>query len=374
MPSAAAAGSALERAVAPLDGMRRAFFAPVRRRPWLLRWAARREPRLALIATAHALVALVIAIFAPVILIVLGPIVLGVPHVASDVRYLVLRRALPSWWRRAVWIGCGALIALRLGEELAPGLLPGGRLGFAELEILAVLCWVVGAAIAGSRARGSWRRMPWVVLPVAGLAALGLAHPIGSRLVFAHLHNLVAIGIWLALFRRRPLAALVPLLVILGGVALLMSGAVFGLTLAHPALLSFAGLHLLAASDWLAPGLPVVLAVGLTATYAYLQSVHYAVWLIYVPQEDVRSEGTLTFRMSMRSLFRDFGGVALAGLVLLALVVAALAIGNPLRARALYLSLATFHGYLEIAMLAFFLTRAGGLPRAGAERPVPAAA
>src|SRR5262249_39265661 len=108
---------------------------------------------------------------------------------------------------------------------------------------------------------------------------------------------------------------------------------------------------------WLAPSLPPRLAAGVAASYVFLQSIHYAVWLGWIPQEDVRAEGTLTFRMSARSLASDFGpiGLALVTLAMLAVIVGALA--NARRARDLYVSLAMFHAYLELAMIGYFAMR-----------------
>lgn len=350
----------LEDVVAPLDRIRRASFALAFRVPALGRLLRRRESRLALIATLHALVALVLAIVAPVVLIVLGPILLGVPHVAGDVRYLVLRRRLPAWWKNGIWVACGLLVALRVVEELHPGgLLAGAAL--ARLEMGGVALWVIAAALSGAFVAGSWRRLPWLLPPLLAFAFVGVTYPEFSRLIYAHVHNIVGIALWLALFRRRITSLLVPLAVIVGGVALLMSGLTLPWTFGQHALLQAFHLHLLAASDWLAPGLPVGLAVGLTCTYAYLQSMHYGVWLLYVPQEDVAGQGSLTFRMSLHSLWRDFGRFGVAAIAVALAVVVGFGIFNPLRARALYLSLAMFHGYLELALLAYFAARAGGV-------------
>src|SRR5262245_43171265 len=95
-----------ERAAKPLDVVRRAMFRFALGVPSLKSFVTSRDRRVALIATAHALVALVLTILMPTVLIVLGPILLGVAHVAADVRYLVLRRKLPAWWKNAIWIGC----------------------------------------------------------------------------------------------------------------------------------------------------------------------------------------------------------------------------------------------------------------------------
>jgi hypothetical protein len=297
------------------------------------------------------------------LLFVLGPVLLGVAHVAADVRYLVLRRRLPSWWKSAVWIGCAVLLGLRIAEELGFK----GTLAM-RIELLSAVAWSLAALAAGAVAAGSSRRA-LIALPLVGAAGLVCwLHPEIVRLVFVHLHNVLAIVLWLALFRSRPRAALVPLVVI-AAATLWLLGAPLGPSEATGGIYTFK-LHLFAASDWLAPGLPPRLAIGLTLAYIFLQSVHYSAWLLLIPQEDVRAQGTLTFKMSARSLLSDFGVAGLAAIGLSALAVLGGALFDVHGTRALYLSLAMFHGYLEVALLAFFWAR--GL-RPASEKLEPAA-
>jgi hypothetical protein len=117
----------------------------------------------------------------------------------------------------------------------------------------------------------------------------------------------------------------------------------------------------LEASDWFAPGLRGDHAIGLTTAFAFLQSVHYAVWLFCVPQDDQRFASTRSFRASARSLVQDLGRGWASVVAVTAAVVVVLAVASAVRTRHLYLSLAMFHGYLELAMLAYFSTRGGPL-------------
>jgi len=126
-----------------------------------------------------------------------------------------------------------------------------------------------------------------------------------------------------------------------------------------------ASLHAFAAADTLAPGVrDTALALGIVASFAFLQSVHYAVWLHAIPQEATRGEGTLTFRMSFRALVADFGWPMLALSTLLILAVPLAGLVAPLRAQATYLSLSAFHAYLELAALALIWVRGGEAGRA----------
>ena len=105
-------GIILERSVAPLDRARRSWFRFLERRAWTSALLADREKRLAFLVSSHAVLAAWLAVHFPVHLFLLGPVVLGVPHVAADVRYLVLRQNLPAWWRRALWTMVLAFAAL----------------------------------------------------------------------------------------------------------------------------------------------------------------------------------------------------------------------------------------------------------------------
>src|SRR5687768_7270451 len=76
-----------------LDGVR----APVLRvafahSPRLRRAARSRSYRLELIALVGVTGALLGVVLAPALLFVWGPLVLGIPHLVADVRYLVVRR------------------------------------------------------------------------------------------------------------------------------------------------------------------------------------------------------------------------------------------------------------------------------------------
>ena len=104
---------------------------------------------------------------------------------------------------------------------------------------------------------------------------------------------------------------------------------------------------------------------AIVSSFAFLQSMHYAVWLHAVPQEETRGNATLTFRMSARALRGELGAWGLAGAAVLCVGVPAAALyGSALSAKNLYLSLSSFHAYLELAAgAAFFVS--GVKPAAG---------
>lgn len=345
---------------APLDSLRQSAFGWALRAPLLPSILTRRDRRIAAIGSAHAVMAFGVALWFPVLLFALGPVLLGVAHVAADIRYLVLRRKLAPFWRNAVWGGCAVLIALRGLDEL-------GLLGFGltRTEFAVVFAWTALGLVAGAREAGSWTRAAVAAPPLALAGWAALKHPLFGLMAFTHLHNVMALVLWGVLFQRKLRALLLPLGLIGACTAVLVSGALHGVLLNHSDRVAF-GLDLFELSGWLAPGFAEHHAVGLTVAYVFLQSVHYAAWLIFIPQSESGTQGTLTFRMSARSLLRDFSGTPLVAIALSFLVVIGGALFDVHEARRLYLSLAMFHVYLEFALLAYFWARSTP------QRPLPA--
>src|SRR6187402_3436583 len=89
---------------APFDWARRGWFRVLVRSAIARATLANRDRRVASLACMSVLAATVGAVWLPVLMFTLGPILLGVAHVASDVRYLVLRRELSRWWQNTIWM------------------------------------------------------------------------------------------------------------------------------------------------------------------------------------------------------------------------------------------------------------------------------
>lgn len=339
-----------QRALLPLDAVRGALLRALVRQPSLRPWLADRERRIALLAAVGITSAFLLALVAPAAVYALSPIVFGVPHVASDVRYLVVRQGLPRGVIVAVILFCLALFGFRLWELLYAG----GTLA-AQLELGVAAAGAIAMAVLAARAGGSRRRaLVWSVA-IATLAVVALVHTTTARLVLAHGHNLVAVVIWITLFRKRSTALWLPLGLLVITSTLLLSGATFA-TVSRVGGHELLGTNLLDVAEWLAPGLGAF-GVSLTLAYVFWQSIHYAVWLGWIPQEETRGQGSLTFRQSWRSLLADFGWGGVALVVVSMVTLAVLACFSLHRTRDLYLYLAGFHAYLEIAMLGYLLVR-----------------
>jgi hypothetical protein len=282
----------------------------------------------ALIAAPWALLAVGLAavLAAPGGVLLWTPLLLGVPHLAGDLRALWVRplwpvsRSMGPWWLALA----GALIALRaapwLGWTPPPGLEVG--LGAGGLAL--------SAAFAPS---GAGRGM--AIAAVGGLLAWGAA-PF-ALLALGHLHNVVAVVVAVAWASSsgRPGGGALAAWAVCGAAAAAAGWGPWD-TPEHGAFLRGLGATL-------APGLEPVAAAALVRVYAWLQLVHYAVWLVVLPQG--REDGG----------WRALGGPTLAlfgaGTALL-LVAVALAPAGAAGVRGAYLSLASFHGWIELAVLA----------------------
>jgi len=186
---------------------------------------------------------------------------------------------------------------------------------------------------------------------------LGYAQPSVSEQV-----RLLEKSLGASLFRRGNRLVWLPVAIVLAGAVVLGSGALIPFTVRH-GLLSFAGLHLFAAADWLAPGLPDAAAIALAMSFAFLQSAHYAVWLAGVPAADRPGEGARSLRVAARAFAADFGTAGAVTVVGLAGAVAAAGLLHPDRAQRLVLSLGMFHAWLELAVAAYVLAVGAMVPQ-----------
>lgn len=304
-----------------------------------------RELRVAAFGTAGILVALALTALAPLWLLALGPIVLGVPHAASDLRYLVHR---PGLHRRApFWLLVAAPLAL--------------------LTITVDVRWGLAAAIGGAlAARGSIGRRALVVAIAAGALALAWQGPYVAALVAAHAHNFVAVGLWLAWRRRRTWLHAIPVAAFVLGCAAILGGALDPVVAAARGWDGSVG----GTDAWshlasLAPGWSEPWGARMVLLFAFAQSVHYAIWVRLVPEEDRARETPRTFAASLREWRKDTGAPVVAVTIAVCVGIAAWALFDLAAARDGYLRGVISHGYLELAVVAWLAVegralRAGG--------------
>jgi hypothetical protein len=317
--------------------------------------------------TALVVLAFGAAVYAPALLFFALPLLFGVPHVAADLRHLVLRRDLPVSWRRNVWLGCAALLAVRGLDAWHASSRTAG------IEALLAVIWALLAiqTAAGSDPSVARSRVAVGLVLAAGLTALH--YPRGTRLVLLHAHNVVALLAAGFVFRARGRGFLLAALGIAAVALLLASGVLFRVSLsASSSLQSWLPVQLPEIGEQVAPGLRGDRAIGVASAFLFLQAVHYVTWLRLIPWRDRGRElaadpaggggsvgvgGWLLRRWS--SLRNDFGSWGLVAIAAASLAVLGAGSFQPGATRTLYLSLAGFHVYLELVMLLYFWVARG---------------
>jgi hypothetical protein len=340
--SHAGRGRGVERLLAPVDALRARGLRIVA--PLLRPLFGNRELRVGVYGALTVLSAFVLATFAPVWLLALGPLVLGVPHLVADLRYLVVRQGLSR--RTGFWLTVVPCLALGVG-------FPGGAFGSGAVAA-AALC-----------ARGPVALRCAVALGCAAFAwgSHVLGAPAGA--LIAHAHNLVAIAAW-CVWSRGALHTTGP---VLGLFALAAAGVLAGATEcwvdpSHAYVSEWIGLDLGEFVRGLSPVADPVWALRLTVFFALAQSVHYGIWLRLIPEQDCARRGMRSFTESHRALVRELGPGPLLVAALATLALWVWGALDPAYARASYFRLALFHGPLEMAALAWVFIERGAPLRA----------
>ncbi len=311
----------------PLDGVRLAALKALG--PWARPFVRDRALRVSLFATVAFMTAFLGTVFAPLVMLAWAPLLLGVPHLLGDIRYLVVRPR------------------LHLRPEVLIPLC---------LTLAAIVLWApVSVSLAATAAtiflaRASWMRRAGGLAVVGACATWCLLHPLAAPLVLAHIHNLVAVALWWMWRKRKPGERLVPVLFVAGFVALLL-GAGDSLAFSHPLFAERPGLRWARELGRLAPGIPSPFDVRLVLAFAYAQSFHYAVWIRLVPEDDRPRPTPRTFAASWRALREEFGLLPLFLVVALTVGLALWGVVDLVAARSGYLRLALFHGPMELAVI-----------------------
>ncbi len=313
------------------DGARaallRSFGAPGR--------AFLRDPslRVVLYGLVGVLAALILTLAAPAHTYAVAPLVLGVPHVLADVRYLVVR---PGLHRRA-WLAALAGVPLVLSATTWQP-----AVGLSASLVVALL------------ARGSVARRAAVASVAAALVVVAGVWPREAALAIVHLHNVIGAVFLLVVFTRRRWLEAVPVALFVLASGALAFGA-FDAALLRPfALRAPTGADPVATTvAIMAPLADPVLGLRVVSLFVFAQGVHYVAWLRLVPELARGRRGIRSFSSSAVAVVTDLGPWVLGAALLSALILGAVAFTQSLAdARSVYLTMAAFHGPLEIAVLA----------------------
>ena len=275
-----------------------------------------------------AIAALALALRAPIGLTLVGFVLFGALHNLLELRYVLGRFAgLLSGRFLAVLLGLITAIAL---ARLVSGRYAEIVLGYAVLIVAGV--WAL---------RGRRFAMAALVAVLAGAAALSLTHPAHHFVVLTHLHNLVPLAFIWEWARNSPMIRAVSAAWVLIIPAGLLLGLGDGLMrLDGPTRLSPAASPLFEGTT----------AARFLAVFAFLQSMHYVVWVWLLPRYAPAATARFEQRLPGLKGWRIWALGAFAAAILAIVLWADYGTG-----RGIYASLAGYHAYLEFPVLLLML-------------------
>lgn len=312
--------------------------------PWLRPVLLERDKRAAVIATVAGLVALLGMLVAPLWWLALAPLVWGVPHLLSDIRYLLVRQGM---LRQRLWVALGLI-------GVTAAVLSYGVRATLVAAVLALLLPLAGI-----------QRRLLVAAVLVPLAAAALWAGWWADYLLAHGHNVIAFVLWWLWRPRQSAWKYFPLLAFAGGTAVLLS------PLADTWLAWLGGAERLPPGmDWSALTTSLGAAVPETSPwamrlvlwYGFAQAMHYAVWLHLLPSDDRPHPTPRSFSSSLRAWQRDLGWPLLVLALVVSLGLGGMALSDLQLARNSYFTLAAAHGHVELLAAVWLALR--GVQRA----------
>ncbi|MFC7621811.1 hypothetical protein [Microlunatus sp. GCM10028923] len=287
--------------------------------------------------------ALALALRAPLALTVLGLIAFGVLHNVLELRYVAGRFAAVLTGRFLILlvILISGIVACRLIAGYQPAIAKYAEVGLGYL-VLGVGCWY--------GLRGRRLVVALLVLAVAAVGSFGW--PSYHFVMLTHLHNLVPLVFLWEWARRIPGPArgwfrASQVLWVLVVPALILAGAVDPLIVADPGVVAgFVGdgTRVIAASA--PPDASVTIGLRLLVIFAFLQTMHYVVWVGFLPRFAPEAAAAFDARVPWLRGWRTWAVGAAGGVFL-----AALFLSDYFAGKALYGALASYHAYLEFPVL-----------------------
>ncbi|MFF4378548.1 hypothetical protein [Kitasatospora sp. NPDC001547] len=284
-----------------------------------------------------AVLALALALRAPTGLAVLGLAAFGLLHNVLELRYVAGRFA-------AVLAGplLRLLLVLVTGIVLCR-LLPPSRAA-QSAEILLAYGLLAAACRYGLRGRPRW--LPAAAVLLAGAGAASLAFPAYHFVVLAHLHNVVPL-LFLAEWSRRLARGRAAFLALQSAWVLLVPALLLSGLLDGPLSQRPGGWTDRLAAAYTPPALLAPQAgLRFLAVFAFLQTMHYVVWVWFLPRYAPEAAERFDARVPGLRGCRAWLLGAGAG-VLLAVLFAV----DHARGRSLCAALASYHAYLEFPVL-----------------------
>ncbi len=373
----ALAWDSMDRVAECFDFIRSRILRVTLRPSWARPFFYKRSLRLALLFAVSCSISLPLALFFPLWLLLFGPLVYGVPHIVSSLRYFHhsaerASSARAPQTRRLAFSAAAFILLLVFAHRL---LLTQSffNLSIPQLSEWKGSTYVDLIALGMTFLLGTWIYRKTLFQFLAGLAALApLAiafwyQPMWTIGAMVLIHNFIAFVYWIRSTRTKS--------------ENLVAWAAFGITLGVSTAIFF-GLFddvyryfhdfqprlvlqvvQLTAEDTgrlIAPWWQGSDAFWLHAcsVYAFGQALHYFVWLKAIPDQFHSHDVPTSFRQSLQLLSQDFGRAVALALVFISVVsIVIWSFMSLQEARMIYFCLAGYHGYLEIAGLALSLRR-----------------
>jgi hypothetical protein len=353
-----------EMAAEILDHFRASILRSTLRIDLFRSWFLNRPSRLLILFGLASASALVLSVFFPLWVLLLGPLIYGVPHIFSSIRYFhhsVIRTS-PREVRddqrfRMFKVLGGVLVAVfayrllitvdyfqlnlpSMSEWAGSTYIELGALGFT----VAMAAWIYGIA---------WRQIVQGLLFAIPLVLGFVFYPAWTIGALVLIHNFVAFVYWMiASEKDERKVATFAFAVTLAVTALIFAGA-FDSWGKPSLILDLASLSIVDTGKLIAPwSSNETLLLHACIAFAFGQSLHYFVWLKAIPDQHHYQKIPTTFRHSLTLLRGDFGYTMASALI-------ALSVGSVVfwsfmsfqKARLIYFCLASYHGYLELAGL-----------------------
>jgi hypothetical protein len=286
--------------------------------------------------------ALAVALRAPLATTVLGLIAFGVLHNVLELRYVAGRFA-PVLGGRFLAL----LLALISGIAACrlAALVVGEPARYAEILVgYAVLAAGCAHALRGGRLAAAAG-----VLLVA--AAASLAFPGYHFVVLAHLHNVVPLFFlweWAGRLRHPAVFRWTQVAWVLAVPALILAGALdFALDgVSASTVAAFAGDPARIAAASAPPGSAPAIGARFLVVFAFLQTMHYFVWVYFLPRHAPDAARAFETRVPLLRGWRAWAlGGGLGGALAVLFVI------DYASGRALYGAFASYHAYLEFPVL-----------------------
>jgi hypothetical protein len=311
----------------PLDRFRRGLLFQFSK--WLYPFVGHRARRVTVTACILLTLSFLFSVTIPCWQLALGPIIFGIPHIVGDVRYLVIQEKLHT--RMFFWVAVVFPLLLYIYNQQPV---------YGAFAIL--------GAVVLSKPTG-WKHL-YTFISILLIMAAWQYHRIFIYTLL-HLHNGIAIIIWWCWRKERYWWEGLSILfcVVLSGI--ILSGVIEPLEL-HPPMLELNYFQ-----RTLAPFLTDNWSQRVVILYAFLQSFHYCIWIKLLPEDARKQPSPQSFRKSIIALQQDFSAAGILCIAASMIALACWAISDIEQARTSYLHIISFHGFLELAVGGYILTR-----------------